>query len=497
MGSSKKKDKDRERTREEKAERKRKKRDRENRERPERSRSRSKDREREKEREKEKRSHRHRHKHKKHHKKSSREERDRSRERDQSHERDGSRSRSRSASISISDLDSVSDPEEFIEINDDGEVILEAPPPPKITRTASPPPPPAATSGDDGGRSGGGGSGGGGEITLSIEETNRLRAKLGLKPLSVDSVKKSAPEPKKEDDDDDEDGMEQDGFRGVSTANQTCTVDGETFVHKPADNLANKLKVEKLREKIKANKEKRAIKSKLSKIKTLGESDGEEDDAMAWIKRSRKLAKDKAEADKKLKMMEELDEQFGIGDMVNQEINVQKEKKYSHRNLSGLKIQHDMDTFNDGSSTILTLADGLVLDDGAEDTLVNVNMVDDERAAINVENRKKKTDETEYEAPEMDAFGNLVQKTVLTKYDEEIAGLKKKSFRIGYGGMAMRDEEDLRQVNTSVQRIAKMRKLQALDVPKSQLASEYMTQDEMVSFKKPKKKEKEKEVQCR
>merc|ERR1712029_1012859 len=158
--------------------------------------------------------------------------------------------------------------------------------------------------------------------------------------------------------------------------------------------------------------------------------------------------------------------------MVNQEITEQKEKKYSHRNLSGLKIQHDMDTFNEGSSTILTLADSRILDEASEDTLVNVNMVDDERTAINVENRKKKGDEVEYEAPEMDEFGNLVQKTVLTKYDEEITGLKKKSFRIGFGGVAVKDDEEGTQVNTSVQKIAKLRKLQALDTPRAQLASE-------------------------
>lgn len=41
-------------------------------------------------------------------------------------------------------------------------------------------------------------------------------------------------------------------------------------------------------------------------------------------------------------MLEELDAQFGIGDLVEQDITEQKMKKYSHNNLSGLQVQHDM-----------------------------------------------------------------------------------------------------------------------------------------------------------
>ena len=42
------------------------------------------------------------------------------------------------------------------------------------------------------------------------------------------------------------------------------------------------------------------------------------------------------------KMLEELDAQFGIGDLVEQEITEQKMKKYSRRDLTGLQVQHDM-----------------------------------------------------------------------------------------------------------------------------------------------------------
>lgn len=52
-------------------------------------------------------------------------------------------------------------------------------PPPKPPKSVPAPPPPQPPSG------GGGGGGGSGDISLSIEETNKIRAKLGLKPLKV------------------------------------------------------------------------------------------------------------------------------------------------------------------------------------------------------------------------------------------------------------------------------------------------------------------------
>lgn len=41
-------------------------------------------------------------------------------------------------------------------------------------------------------------------------------------------------------------------------------------------------------------------------------------------------------------MLEELDAQFGIGDLVEQDMTEQKMKKYNRNDLSGLQVQHDM-----------------------------------------------------------------------------------------------------------------------------------------------------------
>lgn len=44
----------------------------------------------------------------------------------------------------------------------------------------------------------------------------------------------------------------------------------------------------------------------------------------------------------------------------------------------GLKVEHDLNDFTEGRNVILTLKDQDVLAEDASDTLVNVNMMDDE-----------------------------------------------------------------------------------------------------------------------
>ncbi|XP_076068528.1 U4/U6.U5 tri-snRNP-associated protein 1 isoform X2 [Oratosquilla oratoria] len=456
MGSSKKsKDKDRERNKEEKKKKRRK------------SRSRSKERDREKH-------HRHHHKHKRHRK--------RTRE-----------DRSRSASLSGESLSEI----EYMQLRDEGleeegpEFVPPppkiskrgpTPPPPKISKSTPVPPPPPIISSGEGASGGGGGSGsevvggsggGGGDISLSLEESNKLRAKLGLKPLQVETTVK---------DETDEDGVKIEMAPGETLLKDA---DGE-FVHKPAENLADKIKVEKIREKIAAQREKRKIRDKYTKVKPLGDSDSDEDNALHWVNKSRKLQREKAEAEKKAKLLEELDAQFGVGDLVEQELTEQRSKSYGRKNLSGLKVEHDFSRFDDGRTTILTLKDSNVLEEG-EDTLVNVNIVDLERVEKNIKNKTNKQDQVEYEAPEVDDYGNIVQKSLLTKYDDEIEGEKKTSFRLGAYGNTQPDRGP-----GSGQRLSKLRKLQSLDAPEAQLATEYFTPDEMVGFRKVKKTKKKK-----
>jgi len=295
--------------------------------------------------------------------------------------------------------------------------------------------------------------------SLSIEETNKLRAKLGMKPLEVDSDTKSAPPKKSYADRDD--------------------------VHAPAGNISQQKSAEQMREKMEAIREKRKQNKKLQKVRGLGDDDPVIESAAEWVARSRKQERDKEMADKRAQMLMEMDEEFGVSDIVESTLGreIKKEPTYSARDLSDLKVQHRMNAFQEGANTILTLADRGILDDDDEDVLMNVNIVDAERAKKNVENRTKKPGYKAYDEVDDDT-GMLKVRGVLDKYDEEIEGEKKHFFRLDGTGQADHDDElDLERIrdNLKSQQVT-------LDMAAPQLARDYFTEEEMVKFKKPRKK---------
>lgn len=67
------------------------------------------------------------------------------------------------------------------------------------------------------------------------------------------------------------------------------------FYHKPAANLIEKERTQKLKEKLATIKERRKIEASLAAVKTIGESDSE-DDAGAWVKKSRIIEEEKKKA---------------------------------------------------------------------------------------------------------------------------------------------------------------------------------------------------------
>uniref|UniRef100_A0A2I3RDM7 Spliceosome associated factor 1, recruiter of U4/U6.U5 tri-snRNP n=2 Tax=Pan TaxID=9596 RepID=A0A2I3RDM7_PANTR len=299
------------------------------------------------------------------------------------------------------------------------------------------------------------------------EEAGKLRAKLGLKPLEVNAIKKEA-----------------------GTKEEPVTAD----VINP---MALRQR-EELREKLAAAKEKRLLNQKLGKIKTLGEDDPWLDDTAAWIERSRQLQKEKDLAEKRAKLLEEMDQEFGVSTLVEEEFGQRRQDLYSARDLQGLTVEHAIDSFREGETMILTLKDKGVLQE-EEDVLVNVNLVDKERAEKNVELRKKKPDYLPYAEDEsVDDLAQQKPRSILSKYDEELEGERPHSFRLEQGGTAdgLRERE-LEEIR------AKLRlQAQSLSTVGPRLASEYLTPEEMVTFKKTKRRvkkirKKEKEVVVR
>lgn len=131
-----------------------------------------------------------------------------------------------------------------------GSDVIEVPPAPIISKktkshTKSPSPIPENGAGD----------------CLSIEQTNKLRAKLGLKPLEIEPVAPAPPSISLDNDDGKNSNYKNDE-KGLNSFKDEW---GE-FLHKPADNLAEKAEAEKLREKFKQRKEKRALEEKLKRV---------------------------------------------------------------------------------------------------------------------------------------------------------------------------------------------------------------------------------------
>ncbi|KAI4887874.1 hypothetical protein NFI96_015083 [Prochilodus magdalenae] len=292
-----------------------------------------------------------------------------------------------------------------------------------------------------------------GDASLSIEETNKLRAKLGLKPLELNENKKE-----------------------LGTKE-------EPLLAETINPVQIKQQAE-IREKLAALKEKRLLNQKLGKVKTLGEEEPWLDDTAAWVERSRTLAKEKEMAEKRAKLLEEMDEEFGVSNLVEQEFAQSKKEAYSSKDLKGLSVQHKMESFKEGETVILTLQDKDVLAE-EEDILVNVGLVDKEKAEKNVELKKKKPDYKPYDEEEtVDDMVTFKTKSVLSKYDEEIEGEKKKSFRLSAGGFATGERErELQAIRESLHNQA-----QSLEMPALTLATEYYTPQELVGFKKTKRR---------
>lgn len=203
------------------------------------------------------------------------------------------------------------------------------------------------------------------------------------------------------------------------------------FSHKPADNIAEKKQAEKLRDKFRQHKDKRAIDRKLKTVRTLGEED-DVDDTLKWIERTRDKEKMKADADKRAKILEEMDGELAIEAPTRKEKR-EKKRNYGDNSLKGLRVEHGLESFKEGKTVILTLKDQDVLDEENGDTLVNVNMMDEERYEKNVENKKLNPNQYGYDVyqEEFDHFGEPIERNILSKYDEEVGGVKKSSFTIG------------------------------------------------------------------
>ncbi|CEF60883.1 U4/U6.U5 tri-snRNP-associated protein 1 [Strongyloides ratti] len=306
-----------------------------------------------------------------------------------------------------------------------------------------------------------------GAESLSIEETNRIRAELGLAPLEInDNDKKNEPK--------------------IGKNGEKIIIENGVEIHcKPSENLTLKKESEKIKERLETNKRKRHVYEKvLKKDKGLADSDSDED-VNNWLEKTKSKILSKESA------YDELDEQLvNAGKIESEKLKKKKErrKKIVDNDItaSGLIVGHSKESFLDGTNTILVLQDKHVLDDNEDEVLINPNLIDNETAQRNVRLRKNQNHYNDL-TEDYDEWGNPIDKGVLSKYDEVLEGEKKEMFRLDDDG-CMDVEKEAKELEIKKKLHMERLKLQSLETDKYKLASDFYTEDEILSFRKPKKK---------
>ncbi|KAK5584385.1 hypothetical protein RB653_005996 [Dictyostelium firmibasis] len=272
---------------------------------------------------------------------------------------------------------------------------------------------------------------------LSIEETNKIRISLGLKPLKVEEPEESK-----------------------SKSKPTTNSNNDTF--EVLDTI-NKLK------------KRRELNSKLvgkSIAEQLleGENEDEEDDISNWVNKSRENDKQKQIEKKKLLLNKKQQQQQ------------QKQKHYNQSDLKGIKVGNDIKNFEDENEHILTLQDSNVLDDDSQDVLINVNLSEKERREKQLQANKKKSKFDKY-----DDFGEH-KGGILSDYsDDDDDKIDNSGFILGNEGKV--DKNSLTNQNGSGislkdQAKKNLESYNMEDNSTTSILSSFYTQEEMERFKK-------------
>ncbi|EJD06694.1 SART-1 protein [Fomitiporia mediterranea MF3/22] len=278
------------------------------------------------------------------------------------------------------------------------------------------------------------------EESISLEETNKIRISLGLKPLTDDK----APADNKE-------------------------KEAENNYAKKREEEEKERDKKRLQDKIAKVKNKRELNASL-KGATLGDADAEADDTLKWIKKAKKREKELAK--KRVEELENMDKQFQ-GD------------EYTEKDIEGLKVAHDFEELGEGEDRILTLKDSRILDN-EEDELQNVEMAEIERVKKSNELKMKKRDYKGYDDDEFAEGQAGIRRSILAKYDEDLEGPKETGFRLGANvpSKSVQLKEEQERAATSVNK-----SLLSIDYAKNLEVADYVQEGD-VGFKKPKTKKK-------
>ena len=305
---------------------------------------------------------------------------------------------------------------------------------------------------------------------LAIEETNRIRASLGMKPLPVPSNSNSTTGPKFASKTSDSSASESDSEEEEQ---------GSTLESRQAQGYDNWKSLQdehnakrKREEKAAAVRKAREAAQRFARLEGKGLADDDDKsvggnvDTRTWLlqqkKRQKKLQKEREKAEK---LEKELAERV-------------READYTEKDLQGVNVAHAVEDFEGEDAQVLTLMDQTIDQNEEEgDELENLGIKEKEKLEERLGAKKKKV---VYD-PNAEDEG---EKKMLSQYDEEIEGKKRKRFRLDGQGMNEMDKEA--QKKAIGERIKK--EMISLDAIKSDIpVSDYAAPVE-AKIKKPKKK---------
>ncbi|KAL5046823.1 hypothetical protein BDW71DRAFT_181222 [Aspergillus fruticulosus] len=286
---------------------------------------------------------------------------------------------------------------------------------------------------------------------ISIEQNNKIRAALGLKPLPVPGVDATGPSFKESNND----SADEEPASTIETREAAASENWK----KLQDEANAKKKREERNAAIKRARELAQRNAKLEGT-TLGESADADMDTKTWLLQAKKKQK-KIERERARKLAEELEER-------------QRVAEYTASDLAGIKVGHEIEDFGGGEDHVLTLKDTTIDENEEEgDELENIDLRDREKAAEKLELKKRKP---VYDPTEENTG-------ILAQYDEEIEGKKRKRFTLDAKGSTLEEQEARRQEVFE----KRQRNVISLDFEAETPISDYIDVSE-VKVKKPKKK---------
>lgn len=291
--------------------------------------------------------------------------------------------------------------------------------------------------------------------SISIEETNKIRVAIGLKPLPVPGggpVFKAAK---------DEDSSSEEEQGSTLESRQAQGYDNWKKLQDQADAKAQR------EAKNEAIKKARDAARKYAKLegKGLGDVDDvTELDTKTWLIQQKKRQK-KLEREKLKRLEKELAERDQIAG-------------HTAEDLAGVKVGHELGDFEEGGEQVLTLKDTTIDENEEEgDELENLDLKERERLGEKLELKKKKP---VYNPNDVDESG---EQSLLKHYDEAIDGKKQKRFTLDGQGTTTERREAMK---LTVEGKLKAQPI-SLDILQDVPTSDYLDASDM-RIKKPKKK---------